>query len=98
MVLSLENNRFVATHKTAAGKDVVSSPEPIIAGQTYAVGLLKTKNQVEIVVNGKSSLTSLDNRAFIPATSLYIGGLPPGMSPNQELSNHAFYDGCVAQM
>jgi hypothetical protein len=98
MALTLENNKLVATYKTTAGKDVVSSPEPIIAGQTYSVGLLRTGKQVEIVVNGRSSLTSLDGSIFIPATSLYIGGLPPGMSPNEELSNHDFFDGCVAQM
>jgi hypothetical protein len=49
MALTLENGRFVATYKTAAGKDTVRNEELVHPGQTYTVGFLRTGKQVRIL-------------------------------------------------
>lgn len=46
MALTLENGKFTATYKTSSGKEKVSNAEPIVSGQTYNVGLLRTGKQV----------------------------------------------------
>lgn len=49
-------------------------------------------------MNGKAALTAVEGPVFTSGTPLYIGGLPPGMKPSEELGDYDFYQGCATQM
>ncbi|KAI6183630.1 Basement membrane proteoglycan [Aphelenchoides bicaudatus] len=98
MALTLENEQFTAIYKTRDGREEVRSLERAEAGKTYNVGFLRTGKQIEVVVNGRSAMTSVELPVFASGTALYLGGLPPGMRPNEEISEHDFFQGCAAQI
>jgi hypothetical protein len=110
MALTLENEHFTAIYKTKDGREEVKSLEMAQIGQTYNVGFLRSGKQVkptlsitqsvqvEIVVNGKTAVTSVEAPVFNTGTALYIGGLSPGMRPNEEMADHEFFQGCAAQV
>ncbi|KAI6230503.1 Basement membrane proteoglycan [Aphelenchoides fujianensis] len=98
MALTIENDRLIGTYKTRDGREQVRSLSAVQPDRVYQVGFLRSGKSLEIRVDGQFSGSTVEAPVFASGTELFVGGLPPGMRPHEELAEHEFFRGCIGNV
>lgn len=78
-----------------SGNVEVEAAEPIEEGNTYKIEMKRLGLRGELRVNGKKAASKTRLAPFQAGTDLFVGGLPPGVSPHRRLNGVAPLNGCV---
>uniref|UniRef100_A0A9J2P054 Basement membrane proteoglycan n=1 Tax=Ascaris lumbricoides TaxID=6252 RepID=A0A9J2P054_ASCLU len=95
MGVTIRNGKFVYVYNNGDGNVEVEAAEPIEEGNTYKIEMKRLGLRGELRVNGKKAASKTRLAPFQAGTDLFVGGLPPGVSPHRRLNGVAPLNGCV---